>query len=87
MSVSERLTLSNMAIECGAKVGLMEADEKTTRYLEGKYAREARPAFDDDDAAFRSRMEIDASRIPPLVSRPHSVDSVVPATDLAGTAV
>jgi 3-isopropylmalate/(R)-2-methylmalate dehydratase large subunit len=87
MTISERLTLSNMAIECGAKVGLMEADEKTTRYLEGKGARAARPAFDDDDAAFRSRIGIDASRIPPLVSRPHAVDSVVPAADLAGTAV
>lgn len=87
MSISERMTLSNMAIECGAKVGLMEADEKTLAYLKGTGGRTPRPVWDDDDAEFASAMEIDVTSLPPQVSCPHSVDAVVPVTEVEGTEI
>lgn len=87
MSLSERMTLSNMAIECGAKAGLMEADEKTAAHLKALGRRGGTPAFDDEDASFDEGLEIDASTIPPQVALPHSVDSVVPVTEAAGTEI
>lgn len=87
MSLSERMTLSNMAIECGAKAGLMEADEKTFAHLKALGGPAPRPLWDDDDADFASQVAIDASAIPPQVSRPHSVDSVVPVTEVTGTEI
>lgn len=87
MSLSERMTLSNMAIECGAKAGLMEADEKTFAHLKALGGPVPRPLWDDDDADFASQVAIDASAIPPQVSRPHSVDSVVPVTEVTGTEI
>lgn len=87
MSLSERMTLSNMAIECGAKAGLMEADEKTFAHLKALGGPAPRPLWDDDDADFASQVAIDASAIPPQVSRPHSVDSVVPVAEVTGTEI
>ncbi len=87
MSLSERMTLSNMAIECGAKAGLMEADEKTFAHLKALGGPVPKPLWDDDDADFASQVAIDASAIPPQVSRPHSVDSVVPVTEVTGTEI
>ncbi|MBL3539777.1 3-isopropylmalate dehydratase large subunit [Aminivibrio sp.] len=87
MSLSERMTLSNMAIECGAKAGLMEADEKCLAHLRALGKSEGLPAFDDGDAEFASMIDIDASRVPPQVSPPHSVDTAVPVTEAAGTEI
>lgn len=81
MDISERLTMSNMAIECGAKVGLMEADEKTRNYFEGKPFN---PVFDDPDATFIDTIEFDVSAISPQVSCPHAVDNVKPVSDVEG---
>lgn len=87
MNLSERMTLSNMAIECGAKAGLMEADGNTFAHFEALGKREFQPVWDDDDADFASKMEIDAAKIPPQVSRPHAVDSVVPVMEVSGTEI
>lgn len=87
MSVSERMTFSNMAIECGAKAGLMEADEKTLAYVSGAARRASRPVWDDDDADFASEIVVDVTSIPPQISCPHAVDSVFPVSDVAGTEI
>lgn len=87
MSLSERMTLSNMAIECGAKAGLVASDEKTAAHLKALGKGEGSPAYDDDDAVFDRVLEIDASKVPPQVALPHSVDSAVPVTEAAGTEV
>jgi len=87
MSLSERMTLSNMAIECGAKAGLMEADDKTAAHLRTLGKSEGIPAFDDDNARFDSKIEIYAPGVSPQVSLPHSVDSAVPVTEAAGTEI
>lgn len=87
MSLSERMTLSNMAIECGAKVGLIAPDEETAAHLKALGKGGGTPAFDDEDAVFEQVVEIDASTVPPQVSLPHSVDSAVAVTEAEGTEV
>lgn len=82
MEISERLTMSNMAIECGAKVGLMEADEKTRKYLGGGSFE---PVSDDLGASFVNCVEIDVSDIAPQVGCPHAVDNVNPVSEVEGT--
>ncbi|MDI9645668.1 MAG: 3-isopropylmalate dehydratase large subunit [Archaeoglobales archaeon] len=88
MDVEGRLTIANMAIECGAKAGIFEADEKTREYLTylGRKAdfREIRA---DEDAIYEKEVYIDASNLPPLVAKPHNVDNVVEVTEVEGTPV
>ena len=76
MPVADRLPLSNMAVETGAKAGIFAADEQTRKYLaahgrEGDF-REIRP---DADAEYERVIEIDAGDIVPMVSFPHTVDN------------
>ncbi len=76
MSMSERLTLSNMAVEAGAKAGLIASDEKTREFLrengrEDDYARIA----PDNDAGYERTIEIDAGSVRPTISFPHTVDN------------
>ena len=88
MSVSQRLTVANMAIEAGAKVGLFPADDITQEYLAAQgRAGDYRSLFPDKDAAYVRTVEIDAARLEPMVARPHTVDNVVPARRLKGTKI
>ncbi|GBF22825.1 3-isopropylmalate/(R)-2-methylmalate dehydratase large subunit [Candidatus Gastranaerophilus sp. (ex Termes propinquus)] len=83
MSMSERFTLANMAVEAGAKAGLFETDEKTRAYLK-EWGREDkfREIKIDKDAFYERTIEIDASKIEPTVSCPHTVDNVKLAREL-----
>jgi len=85
MSMSERFTLSNMAVEAGAKVGLFPADDTTHSYLEyrgrGSFFR---PIGPNSDANYEQTIEIDVSGLEPTVSKPHSVDNIALAKELSG---
>jgi 3-isopropylmalate/(R)-2-methylmalate dehydratase large subunit len=87
MSVEARMTMSNMAIEVGAKAGLMHADEKTLAWFEGRSARTRQPVASDPDAAYASGTVIDVSEIAPQVAKPHAVDNVAPIDEVAGTPI
>ncbi len=84
LSVEARFTLSNLAVEMGAKAGLMEADDKVEEWLKGRAQREYSPVSPDPDAAYARRVEIDASVLEPQVACPHTVDNVVPLREVAG---
>jgi len=83
-----RFTLSNMAVEAGAKVGLMPSDDATREFLAGQSREEAwRPLAADAGAAYERVVEMDAGAIVPMVARPHSVDNTAPVAELKGTRV
>ena len=83
MSMADRFTLANMAVEAGAKAGLFVSDEKTREYLEkqgrGDKFTEIKP---DEDAVYERIIKIDASKLEPTVSGPHTVDNTKPAKAL-----
>lgn len=88
MSMSQRLTMANMSIEAGAKAGLFNADKITQEYLtEQGRGEDYRPISPDVDAVYQRIIEIDASKLEPLVAKPHSVDNVAPARELKGTRI
>lgn len=87
MAVEERLVLSNLAVEAGAKTALMEADQKVLDYIERR-GRAPKALFkSDDDAVFLKEYHYDLSNIVPVVARPHRIDDVVPAKDALGVKI
>ncbi len=86
--VSQRLTMANMAIEAGAKVGLFASDDATRDYLASHgRAGDYRPLSPDADAVYEQTIEIDVSALEPTVSRPHTVDNTTTARELKGTKI
>ncbi len=83
MSISERLTLCNMAVETGAKAGLVGSDGLTRAYLkemgrENKY-KEIKA---DKDAKYERIFEVDASKLEPMVAYPETPDNVKPISKI-----
>lgn len=88
LPMSGRLTLCNMAVEAGAKAGLMPSDEATRAFLADLGREDSwRPLAADVGASYERVVEIDLGTVAPVVAQPHTVDNVVPAADLAGVKV
>jgi len=80
--IEERLTITNMVVEMGAKAGLIAPDEKTLKWLEGRAKRQYDPIQPDPDATYAETVEMDCSSLTPQVALPHRVDTVTPIEDL-----
>ena len=98
LSIEERMTICNMSIEGGARVGYVNPDEKTFEYLKGRpycpkgkdwdtAVAEWRKVASDPDAVYERVVKIDASSLVPQVACPHTVDNVKPVGEVAGKAV
>ena len=87
MSLSSRMVLSNMAIECGAKNGYIAPDKKTATFLEGRAVHEYTPVYPDPDARYEKVLEFDATTLDPQVAKPHAVDNGSPIEEVAGTKI
>ena len=88
MSVSDRLTIANMAVEAGAKVGLFPSDGKTREYLEGLgRVQDYQPMEADAGSDYEKVIEIDLSSLEPTVAKPHTVDNTSTVTALKGTRI
>ncbi len=77
MSVEERLTLTNMTTEAGAKNGIIESDQKIIDYLTIRGATNLNPVNGDDDAEYAKTFEYEASEMEPIVAKPFSPENIV----------
>jgi 3-isopropylmalate/(R)-2-methylmalate dehydratase large subunit len=87
LSVDARMTISNMAIEVGAKAGLMRADAKTLAWYEGRGTRPPAPVDPDADAVYAVTHTLELSDLTPQIAKPHSVDNVSPIAEVEGTPI
>ena len=87
MSVDGRMVLCNMAVEMGAKAGIIEPDEKTVDYVKGRTDKLVKPVKSDTDAAYEKVLDVDVSDLEPQVAVPHSVDNVKPVSEVEDTEV
>ena len=76
MSVDERLTLTNMTTEAGAKNGIIEPDQKIMDYLAERGATDFSAVKGDVDANYAKTFEYEASEIEPIVAKPFSPENV-----------
>lgn len=81
LPMDERLTISNMAIEAGGKAGLIEVDDITREYLNGRTERPYTEYHSDADAVYKEIIEIDAADIEPTVAWPHLPSNTKPASE------
>jgi len=88
LSVPERLTVANMAVEAGAKVGIFPADEITRDYLASQGRGDHyQPVSADTDATYEQTINIDLASLEPTISKPHTVDNTAPLRELKGTKI
>ncbi|MFH1552134.1 MAG: 3-isopropylmalate dehydratase large subunit [Candidatus Omnitrophota bacterium] len=87
LSVDGRMSISNMAVEMGAKCGLMRADRKTMDWTRRHSLRAPRPVEADEDARYVETHEYDISDLEPQIARPHAVDNVCGVGEVEGTPV
>ena len=89
MSIAGRMTLCNMAVEMGAKNGIIEPDETTRKFLEGRV--KALPNFEtlqsDEDAVYERTVEFDVSKMEPQIACPASVDNVKPVSEVGNVPI
>ena len=82
LSMEERMTVANMAIEAGGKNGIFAPDESTRAYVEGRFRRTPRYVTSDPDAAYARTHTWRAAEIPLMVSKPHLPSNTQPAAEL-----
>lgn len=88
MTIAQRFTLANMSVEAGAKAGLFPADEITKDYLENHgRGNSYLELFPDPDASYERVIEIEAQKLVPLVAQPHTVDNVIPVSEVEGAQI
>ncbi|NJK60826.1 MAG: 3-isopropylmalate dehydratase large subunit [Oscillatoriales cyanobacterium SM2_1_8] len=84
MSMEERMTLCNMAIEAGGKNATIAPDEVTFDYVRQRTAQAFVPLYADGDASYHSHRHYDVSRLEPVVAKPHSPDNRATVREVAG---
>lgn len=84
LSMEERMTITNMAVEAGAKCGIIEPDEVTVQYLQTRTDKAYNMMSSDPDAKYFSTKVYDASRMEPFVAKPHSPGNGEAAKNLSG---
>ncbi len=84
MSIEGRMTIANMAIEAGGKVGLFPVDEKTMAYAKNAGFSAGELMTPDADAEYERVLNIDVTNMEPQVACPHLPDNVKPVTETSG---
>ena len=88
MTISQRLTIANMAVEAGAKVGIFPSDNVTRKHLAAQgRGNKYKALYPDTDADYEQTIAISADELEPMVAMPHTVDNIAPARTLTGVKV
>ncbi|MBU5434755.1 3-isopropylmalate dehydratase large subunit [Pseudoflavonifractor sp. MSJ-37] len=87
LSMDDRFTIANMAIEAGAKNGIFPVDEKTRAYLKGRVDREWEAVEADSDAIYEREIIIDLDELRPTVALPHLPSNTRTVDEVAGTPI
>src|SRR5580698_10153744 len=84
MSISERMTIANLAMEMGSKCVFVPPDEKTREWLLPRLANPAsyQPVLADADAVYEPSLEVDLAELTPMVACPHQVENTKPVTEV-----
>ena len=86
LSMADRFTIANMAIECGAKNGIFPVDAITKEYLEGRVSQYEVFAA-DADAQYEREIVLDLEQLQPVVALPHLPENVKPVSELPPTTI
>ncbi len=87
LSMDQRLSMANMAVEGGAKNGIVAPDEITLAYVKPRSDREPLLLHSDPDADYEKRIEINVDQLEPQVAFPHSPDHVRPISQVGNISV
>ena len=82
LPLSDRITISNMGIEAGAKACIIPPDKKVDGYLKGRVKGRYKQVFADEDATYSDTREYDGAEIVPVVARPFLPSNVSPASEV-----
>ena len=87
LSIDSRIVLANMAVEMGAKNGIINPDKKTIEYIKKRTSTQFTPVSSDADADYEKEYVFDANDLEPLVACPHNVDNVKTVAEVEGTKI
>lgn len=87
LSMADRFTMANMAVEAGAKNGIFAPDDKTKDFLAQRGIREGAYLKDDPDCVYEKEFTIDVSYLEPQVAAPHSPANAVDVEEVKGTKI
>jgi 3-isopropylmalate/(R)-2-methylmalate dehydratase large subunit len=87
LSVSERMTMTNLAMEMGVKCAFIPPDITTAEYLTNRIREwgQYMAVHADEDAAYEREIEVDLSELEPMVACPHEVENTKPVGEVVGT--
>jgi len=87
LSVEERMTLCNMAIEAGGKNGIIAPDAKTLRFVNERSKSKIDVIYGDEDAEYESVRRYNLKELEPVVAKPHSPDNTAAVSEVKGTKI
>jgi 3-isopropylmalate/(R)-2-methylmalate dehydratase large subunit len=85
LSIDERMTLTNMAIEAGAMNGIIAADKVIEDYVKERSSKDYEIFNSDDDANYQRVYKYDVNKLEPFVAKPHSPDNLDKVSNVKGT--
>jgi homoaconitate hydratase family protein len=87
MDVDSRLAICNMAVEAGAKNGIMAPDDKVFEFIKQRSDKKYDVFYSDPDSKYEKTIRIDCSNLPSTVAKPGSTANSVPVSEVEGTPV
>jgi 3-isopropylmalate/(R)-2-methylmalate dehydratase large subunit len=84
LGIDSRMTMTNMAVEAGAKAALIPPDEKTIQFVKTRTNKTFKPIYPEKDANYSDELEIDISKLEPQIALPPLPTQAKPVREVAG---